>query len=72
PLPGGVPLAVLAAHDGRDGRFTRRWLERQQGLADALGARFEAVGPSGHLMMLDRPDAVARAVRAARAVGGES
>ncbi|MEN8655384.1 alpha/beta hydrolase [Streptomyces sp. 21So2-11] len=66
PLPDGVPFVVLAAHDGRDGRFTRRWLERQRDQAGVLGARFEAVGPSGHLMMLDRPDAVARAV------GGEA
>lgn len=28
-----------------------------------LGARFEVAEPAGHLVMLDRPDQVARAVR---------
>ncbi|MEV0962918.1 alpha/beta hydrolase [Streptomyces sp. NPDC049910] len=63
PLPHGVPVTVLAASDGRGRGSTGRWLERQRALAGELGdARFEAVAPSGHLMMLDRPDAVARAV----------
>jgi pimeloyl-ACP methyl ester carboxylesterase len=58
-LPGDVPLAVLAAAGGVG---AARWEERQRVLAQRLGARFEAVEASGHLMMLDRPDAVARAV----------
>ncbi|MEU6709526.1 alpha/beta fold hydrolase [Streptomyces wuyuanensis] len=63
PLPRGVPVTVLAAADGRCRRSTARWLERQRALARELGdARFEVVEPSGHLVMLDRPDAVARAV----------
>lgn len=62
PLADGVPLTVLAAYDGRGGPFSLRWLARQRALAGQLGARFEAVEPSGHLLMLDRPDAVARAV----------
>ncbi|MEU2158617.1 alpha/beta hydrolase [Streptomyces sp. NPDC019396] len=66
PLPQAVPVTVLAACDGRGGpggRFNRRWLERQRTLARGLGdAHFEAVEPAGHLVMLDRPDAVARAV----------
>ncbi|SDN33506.1 alpha/beta fold hydrolase [Streptomyces wuyuanensis] len=63
PLPRGVPVTVLAAADGGGRRSTARWLERQRALARELGdARFEAVEPSGHLVMLDRPDAVARAV----------
>ncbi|MER6998304.1 alpha/beta hydrolase [Streptomyces sp. NPDC000410] len=68
PLPEGVPVAVLVAYDGHEGgvrsRFETRWVERQRTLARQLGddTRFEAVEPSGHLMMLDRPDAVARAV----------
>ncbi|NUK04515.1 alpha/beta fold hydrolase [Streptomyces lunaelactis] len=53
----GAPVAVLAATAGG-----ARWVERQRTLARQLGARFEAVDPAGHLMMLDRPDAVARAV----------
>ncbi|MFG2328187.1 alpha/beta fold hydrolase [Streptomyces sp. NPDC048604] len=57
PLPPGLPVTVLAAPDG-----SPRWGARQRALARRLGARFEAVEPSGHLVMLDRPDAVARAV----------
>ncbi|NUK72353.1 alpha/beta hydrolase [Streptomyces lunaelactis] len=53
----GAPVTVLAATAGG-----ARWVERQRTLARQLGARFEAVDPAGHLMMLDRPDAVARAV----------
>lgn len=61
PLPAGVPVTVLAAPDG-----SARWARRQRELARRLGARYEAVEPSGHLVMLDRPDAVARAVLAPR------
>ncbi|MDT9688095.1 alpha/beta hydrolase [Streptomyces sp. P9(2023)] len=57
PLPPGVPVTVLAAPDG-----SARWARRQRALARRLDARYEGVEPSGHLMMLDRPDAVARAV----------
>lgn len=57
PLPPGRPVTVLAAPDG-----SARWAGRQRALARALGARYEAVEPSGHLVMLDRPEAVARAV----------
>ncbi|MEU8778660.1 alpha/beta hydrolase [Streptomyces sp. NPDC048606] len=62
-----APATVLAAHDGRHGRAGRRWLERQAALADRLGARFEVAEPAGHLVMLDRPHQVARAVLAADA-----
>ncbi|MEU3693742.1 alpha/beta fold hydrolase [Streptomyces narbonensis] len=57
PLPPGLPVTVLAAPDG-----SARWERRQRALARRLGASYEAVVPSGHLVMLDRPDAVARAV----------
>ncbi|MGR8010834.1 alpha/beta fold hydrolase [Streptomyces hypolithicus] len=66
PLPAGSPVTVLAAYDGSGGRWSLRWLERQRALAAALGADFETIEPSGHLMMLDRPDAVVGAVRAVR------
>ncbi|MFD4245422.1 alpha/beta fold hydrolase [Streptomyces sp. NPDC058525] len=56
-----APAAVLAGHDGSGGRGALRWLARQADLADRLGARFEVVEPAGHLVMLDRPDEVARA-----------
>ncbi|MEV6651139.1 alpha/beta hydrolase [Streptomyces sp. NPDC051219] len=61
PLP-DVPVTVLAGHDGSNGRCAMRWLDRQAALADRLGARFEAAERSGHLVMLDDPWSVARAV----------
>ncbi|MEU8435147.1 alpha/beta hydrolase [Streptomyces sp. NPDC029216] len=61
PLP--APATVLVGHDGARGRAARRWLARQAALADRLGARFEVAEPAGHLVMLDRPHQVARAVR---------
>ncbi|MEU9255216.1 alpha/beta hydrolase [Streptomyces sp. NPDC048270] len=57
-----APATVLAGHDGSGGRGALRWLARQADLADRLGARFEVAEPAGHLVMLDRPDQVARAV----------
>ncbi|WP_418956720.1 alpha/beta fold hydrolase [Streptomyces tritici] len=57
PLPPGLPVTVLAAPDG-----SPRWGARQRALAARLGARYETAEPSGHLVMLDRPDAVVRAV----------
>ncbi|MGW7110748.1 alpha/beta fold hydrolase [Streptomyces xanthophaeus] len=63
--PLAAPATVLAGHDGSAGRGSLRWLARQAALADALGARFEVAEPAGHLVMLDRPDQVARAIRTA-------
>ncbi|URN15885.1 MULTISPECIES: alpha/beta fold hydrolase [Streptomyces] len=60
PLPGDLPVTVLAAPDSPDG--TDRWTARQRALAAALGARLALVRGSGHLIMLDRPGAVAGAV----------
>lgn len=62
-LPLTAPATVLAGHDPgvrRGGGLG--WLGRQAALADALGARFEVAEPAGHLVMLDRPHQVARAV----------
>ncbi|MEU9164308.1 alpha/beta hydrolase [Streptomyces sp. NPDC048424] len=61
--PLAAPATVLAGHDGSAGACALRWLARQADLADVLGARFEVAEPAGHLVMLDRPDQVARAVR---------
>ncbi|MEU9236818.1 alpha/beta fold hydrolase [Streptomyces subrutilus] len=65
-LRGTHPLTasatVLAGHDGSGGGGALRWLARQADLADRLGARFEVAEPAGHLVMLDRPEQVARAV----------
>ncbi|MEU9419704.1 alpha/beta hydrolase [Streptomyces sp. NPDC048272] len=75
-----APATVLAGHDGTDGRGALRWLDRQAGLADRLGARLDVAEPAGHLVMMDRPHQVARAIldaadpdrRAARAPSGDS
>ncbi|MFJ9699289.1 alpha/beta fold hydrolase [Streptomyces fradiae] len=60
PLPGALPVTVLAAPDSPDG--TDRWTARQRALAAVLGARLRLVPGAGHLLMLDRPGAVAEAV----------
>ncbi|MFD9338465.1 alpha/beta fold hydrolase [Streptomyces sp. NPDC060028] len=62
-----VPATVLAGYDGSARGSALRWLARQAGLADLLGARFEVAEPAGHLVMLDRPHQVARAVLEAAA-----
>lgn len=62
PLPEDLPITVLAADDGcRTGR-TETWLAEQRGLATLLGADYRTTAPAGHLVMFDRPDAVASAV----------
>ncbi|MYT27229.1 alpha/beta hydrolase, partial [Streptomyces sp. SID7760] len=60
--PLAAPATVLAGYDGSSRRGALRWLTRQAELAARLGARFEVAEPAGHLVMLDRPDLVARAV----------
>ncbi|MFF9064702.1 alpha/beta fold hydrolase [Streptomyces sp. NPDC014891] len=66
PLPPDLPVTVLAAPGG-----SARWERRQRELARRLGARYEAAVPSGHLVMKDRPEAVARAVLSPRRSGQE-
>ncbi|KOU29958.1 hydrolase [Streptomyces sp. WM6372] len=68
--PLAVPATVLTGYDGSAGRGALRWCGRQAQLADRLGARFEVSEPAGHLVMLDRPDEVARAVLDADAGAG--
>ncbi|MFD7085891.1 alpha/beta fold hydrolase [Streptomyces sp. NPDC002181] len=60
--PLAAPATVLAGYDGSSRRGALRWLARQAELAARLGARFEVAEPAGHLVMLDRPGLVARAV----------
>ena len=57
-----APATVVVGHGGGAGRGARRWLARQEALAELLEAHFEVAEPSGHLVMLDRPHQVARAV----------
>ncbi|MER7750953.1 alpha/beta hydrolase [Kitasatospora sp. NPDC097643] len=62
PLPEGLPVTVLAADDGCRSRRTEAWLAEQRELAALLGADYRTTAPAGHLVMFDRPDAVASAV----------
>ncbi|MFJ2258552.1 alpha/beta fold hydrolase [Streptomyces sp. NPDC087844] len=61
PLP-DVPVTVLAAHAHAVGDGSRRWLDRQERLAQRLGGTFRVSTPAGHLVMLDRPQDVAAAI----------
>ncbi|CAM5379404.1 hypothetical protein GCM10010329_14280 [Streptomyces spiroverticillatus] len=63
PLPASLPVTVLAAYDGHPTLSALHWLDLQRDLADTLAARFEIVPGAGHLLMLDRPERVAEAVR---------
>ncbi|MFF2141397.1 alpha/beta fold hydrolase [Kitasatospora sp. NPDC058190] len=62
PLPEDLPITVLASDDGCRNRRTENWLAEQRELAALLGADYRATAPAGHLVMFDRPDAVAFAV----------
>ncbi|MEV7778761.1 alpha/beta hydrolase [Kitasatospora sp. NPDC088351] len=62
PLPDDLPVTVLAADDGCRTRRTQDWLGGQRELAALLGADFRTTAPAGHLLMFDRPDAVASAI----------
>lgn len=62
PLADEVPVTVLAAYAGGPGR----WIARQRALATELSATFRVAEPSGHLVMRDRPDEIAEALRATR------
>ncbi len=66
PLPDVPVQLVVAARAGRPTRHRRRaWLRRMTGRAAQLGpGTVRSDVESGHLVMLDAPDAVARAVRA--------
>ena len=57
-----IPTIVLSAAAGRGAR----WIADQAGLATLLNARQIVVADSRHLIMIDRPDVVAEAVRALR------
>jgi pimeloyl-ACP methyl ester carboxylesterase len=54
-----VPTIVLTAAEKRGGR----WIAKQAQLAEILNARQVVVEDSRHLIMIDRPDVVAEAVR---------
>ena len=58
----GVPTVVLTAAE----KGGTRWIAKQAELAEMLNAAQIVVEDSRHLIMIDRPDVVAQAVRALR------
>jgi poly(3-hydroxyoctanoate) depolymerase len=63
----GVPTVVLTAAE----KSGARWIAKQVELAEMLNAPQTVVDDSRHLIMIDRPDVVARAVRALREGGDD-
>ena len=64
PWPGTSVVVLTAAGDGGE-----QWVGDQRRLAELLGGRQVVVEDSRHLMMVDRADVVADAVRAGRGEG---
>ncbi len=61
---GEVAPTTLLVATGGSSRFTaERWLAGQRRLAEVLGGTVEVLPDSAHLVHLDRPDAIAAAVR---------
>jgi lipase len=60
-----IPPTTLLVATGGTSRFTAKsWLAGQQRLAERLTGTVEVLPDSAHLVHLDRPDAIAAAVRA--------
>jgi pimeloyl-ACP methyl ester carboxylesterase len=59
----GVPTVVLTAAE----KGGARWIAKQAALAELLKAQHVVVADSRHLIMIDRPDVVAQAIRDLRA-----
>jgi pimeloyl-ACP methyl ester carboxylesterase len=58
-----LPPTVVLVATGGSSRFTAKsWLAGQRALAARLGATVEVLPDSAHLVHLDRPDAIAKAV----------
>ena len=61
--PASLPPTVLLVATGGSSRFTAAsWLAGQRALAAQLNASVEVLADSAHLVHLDRPDAIAKAV----------
>lgn len=68
PWPEGIPVTVLSAGEGWGAADS---IAQQARLAKLLGGRHEVIEGSRHMMMIDRPEVVAEAVRAAVALVGQ-
>ncbi|GAA0950876.1 hypothetical protein GCM10009554_51490 [Kribbella koreensis] len=61
--PAVLPPTVVLVATGGSSRFTAQgWLAGQRALADRLNATVEVLPDSAHLIHLDRPDAIAKAL----------
>ena len=61
--PDSLPPTIVLVATGGSSRFTAKsWLAGQRALAAKLGATVEVLPDSAHLVHLDRPDAIAKAV----------
>jgi pimeloyl-ACP methyl ester carboxylesterase len=61
--PASLPPTVVLVATGGSSRFTAgSWLAGQRALAAQLNASVEVLADSAHLVHLDRPDAIAKAV----------
>jgi pimeloyl-ACP methyl ester carboxylesterase len=63
PLPELPPTVVLVAVGGTSRYAAKSWLSGQRALAAQLNATVEVLEDSAHLVHLDRPDAIAAALR---------
>lgn len=63
-----APAVLLGAGGGGP----NHWLAEQRRLAESIGGRHQVVEDSRHLMMLDRPEAIAQAIREIRDLVGDS
>ncbi|MEU4391902.1 alpha/beta hydrolase [Kribbella sp. NPDC023855] len=62
-VPDRLPPAIVLVATGGSSRFTAKsWLAGQRALAAQLRATVEVLPDSAHLVHLDRPDAIAKAV----------
>ncbi|MFI5730059.1 alpha/beta fold hydrolase [Kribbella sp. NPDC051587] len=66
-LPGGaVPTVLLVATGGSSSVGADTWLADQRKLAAALSGTVEVLPDSAHLVHIDRPDAIVKAVQTLR------
>lgn len=62
PIP-PVQVAVAAAIGRCRTPWATKWLDRQRGLGERLGAELTIITPSGHRVMIDRPEETSRLIR---------
>ena len=58
-----VSVAVAVATGRYRTPWANKWLDQQRVLAEELGADLTIITPSGHRVMVDRPDETARLIR---------